>query len=321
MLEPVGMIVNSRSHAVVRSGSLLEAAARGLPSVRFLWLENFDALEADIGEMARAGVRKIFIEGGDGTLLAVLSACLAPGSRFVEMPDFAVLPGGSTNLAAKIFGFRARTAAQLRRRIIALAEGTAAPLREYHKALRVDHAGLTRPAIGFLLSTGSLPRAMLYTQREFHGGGARGSLAIAGAIVRFILTPWRFLDPDGAPVFCASALIIESGQHRIDGDHALALMSPLPGFNLGLRPFWGEGEGAIAMTHAAWPLRGFRRALFKILLRQTGRGLAAHGFTSTRGDRFDLHHDGPVMLDGEILPAAPDGCLSVTTTPALSFLR
>ncbi|MDZ4135562.1 MAG: hypothetical protein U1D06_08210, partial [Paracoccaceae bacterium] len=98
-------------------------------------------------------------------------------------------------------------------------------------------------------------------------------------------------------------------------------LTPLPQLSLGLKPFWGADQGAIALTRAAWPIIGFRTAMFKILLRRIGAGLAVHGFTSYRSDRFDLSHDGPVMIDGEVLPVGAGGGIGVSATQPLGFLR
>jgi len=326
----LGLISNPRSHAVARRGAVLEAVAGALPAARFLRLDDFEALDRAVAAMAAAGVTRIAVEGGDGTLLAVLSAALAPGAGFARPPEFAVLPGGSTNLAARILGLRIAAPAVLARRLTGEADpgrgGSGTLTRQ--AALCLTGPGLARPLTGFLLSTGSLARAMAFTQRALHRPGRRGSLAVAGAIARFVAAPGRYLDDDGAPVLRPSRLVVTGGGAgggagggmRLDGDHAFSLMTPLARLSLGLAPFWGEGPGAIALTHAGWPVTGFRRAMLKILTGRTGPGLGAYGLTSWRGDGFEIDHDGPVMIDGEMLPAAA-GLLSVTPTPPLAFLR
>lgn len=312
----VGLIVNARSHTVARRGATLTAVAALLGAERYPEAADFATLERDIARLAAAGVTRLIVEGGDGTLLAVLSAALSPAAGFGRPPEFGVLAGGSTNLAARLLGLRARAPAALARRIA----GPAGDAVVHQRALCVAGPGLAPPEVGFVLSTGSLARAMGYTQRAFHRQGRRGSLAVAGAIARFVAAPGAFRDTDGAPVLRPSRLRAEGGGAMLDGDHAFSLMTPLPRLSLGLAPFWGEGDGAIAMTHAGWPVGGFRRAMLKVLAGRAGAGLAAHGLTSWRGDRFEIDHDGPVMIDGELRPAAA-GRLSVTATLPLRFLR
>ncbi|PKP74470.1 MAG: hypothetical protein CVT84_08285, partial [Alphaproteobacteria bacterium HGW-Alphaproteobacteria-6] len=191
----LGLISNPLSHAVARRGAVLEAVAAALPAARFLRLDDFAALDRAVAAMAAAGVTRIAVEGGDGTLLAVLSAALAPGAGFARPPEFAVLPGGSTNLAARVLGLRSANPAVLARRLAGEADpgrGGGGTLTR-QAALCLTGPGLARPLTGFLLSTGSLARAMAFTQRALHRPGRRGSLAVAGAIARFVAAPGRYL--------------------------------------------------------------------------------------------------------------------------------
>ncbi len=320
-MRRIGLIVNHGSHAVAKRGAMLEAVALELPDASYLLLDDFADLKGHIRQLARNGVEKIFIEGGDGTLLAVLSACLDPGAGFKTQPEFAILPGGSTNLAARSFGFRGKTAGEVTRRIAAIAHEVDAPIRETHRALWIENAAMTGPTIGFVLSTGTLARAMLFAQREFHGAGRRGARTILKAIRQFLIAPHRYYDTDGVPLLRASDLSVTGAGVALEGPHTLALISSLPQLSLGLDPFWGKGPGAIALTHAAWPIKGFRRALIRVLLHLSGPRLAAHGMSSYRGDRFELCHTDPVVVDGEAIPHAEDGRLSVSITEPLVFLR
>jgi len=106
MNAPVGLVFNPGSHTVQRKGSLLEAAAASIPGAQLVRLDDFSNLDAQMTGLANAGVRSVFVEGGDGTLQAVLSACFALHAKFHGLPEFAILPGGSTNLAYKVCGLR-----------------------------------------------------------------------------------------------------------------------------------------------------------------------------------------------------------------------
>ncbi|MEQ9505788.1 MAG: diacylglycerol kinase family protein [Hyphomonas sp.] len=321
MSAPVGLVVNPKSHAVQRKGSVLEAASAGIPDAHLVRAENFAALGDQIAGLARHGVRSIFIEGGDGTLHAVLTACFASQKRFSGVPEIAVLPGGSTNLTYKVCGLRAKTPEQVADYIARYRHDGASVARTHQSALRVETGELAGPAIGMLLSTGSLARVMLYTQRELHGEGARGSRAVAAAAAQFFWSPHQQYDEDGLPVLCSSRLVASSRAFRIQGDHTLSLMTPLPSLSLRLRPFWGKAAGQIAFTHAQWPIRGLRTAFLKVITGWTGAQMERHGLTSYRTDQIDLTYAGPLMLDGEILPVPADGRIRVSVTSPIRFLR
>jgi len=321
MSAPVGLVVNPRSHTVLRKGSVLEAVARSMPDATLVQFNGMGQLESQMAGLARQGVRQVYVEGGDGTLQAVLTTCLAKGTGFDVLPDFAILPGGSTNLAYKVFGLKLKTSEAALGYIQQRARPDHRLATSRPQALAIGSVSLANPAIGFLLSTGSLARAMVYTQQELHGEGHRGSLAIAWALARLMVWPSQHLGQDGEPLLRPSPLTATASHFRADGDHAFSLMTTLPTLSLRLRPYWGEGAAPIAFTHASWPIRGLHMALLKVMTGQTGRHMVRHGLVSHRVDEIRLEYKGPVMLDGEILPTPEDGIFAVGVTPPIRFMR
>lgn len=321
MSAPVGLVFNPHSHTVKRKGSVLEAAAPRIPDALLVRLEDFTTLDEQMTALAKAGVRSVFVEGGDGTLQAVLSACFALQAKFHGLPEFAILPGGSTNLAYKVCGLRLHEPEQIVEFIARFRHDSASVARVYQSGLKVESAALATPAIGMLLSTGSLARVMLYAQREILGEGDRGSRAVGEAAMRFILSPESHLDEDGLPLLRGSPLVANCKSFRLQGEHAMSLMTTLPSLSLRLKPFWGEGKAPIAVTHAEWPIRGLRAAFLKIVAGWTGQQMVRHGLTSHRSEGLDLIYTGPVVLDGELLPAPADGRIRIGVSQPISFLR
>lgn len=315
MPRDIALIVNPRSHSIRRDGSRLEQA--GIAGARVIHLRRFDDLPETMHGLARNGIRRICIEGGDGTVVAVLSACLAPGTGFdTDPPEFAVVAGGSTNLAHEIIGLRARTPQAIHD---CLTRYTTARVQQ--TALHVTSEALPYPQIGFLLSTGALPRVMLYVQHEMHGEGNRGNLPILSAILRFLVAPLRYRGKHGNPILRQTPLYLNSPDVTLDGPHLLSLMTTLPYLSSRINPFWGDPPGAIALTHVNWPVIAPRRSLVRILSRWRLRDLADRGITSYCTDELSLHHAGTLMLDGEAMKIATDTRIRVTTTGPLVFLR
>lgn len=316
----IAFVVNPRSHRVARKGSWLERAAGGVPVQSVLKAEDFDALPEQVNDLAKAGVTTFFVEGGDGTVSALLSACEALRNTFPEPPRFAVLPGGSTNLAYKNLGFRGPVFAAFERRLRAVFDGTSSRI-DHCPALRVDCAAFAKPEIGFLLSTGSVARAMTYVQQNLHGDGHRGSLAVAQALMRFVSAPETYMDRDGKPVLRGSRASINGDSFAYDGVHGLAIMTSFPRLSLGVNPFWGREDGEIALTHATWPMPHIRRSLLEALLRKRPERLQQGGFTSHRTDRIALTVEDPIMIDGEAFDLAGTGEIAISLTEPIGFLR
>ncbi|MEP5761860.1 MAG: diacylglycerol kinase family protein [Litoreibacter sp.] len=314
--ETFAFVTNPKSHRVARHGSWL-AMNDTIESLEFT---GDDALKAALAARARNGLSKIFVEGGDGTVLAVLSACHAIAETFSNTPQIAILPGGSTNLAYKAVGFRARNAKAFQKRLAELRAGAGAATVT-QRTLLVENPAFADPKLGFVLSTGTLARAMHHVQTEFHGPGHRGSLAVASAILRFLTRPHSYLDADGHPVVRGSPLTITGKGISHTGDHCLSLMTSLPRLSLGLNPFWGKGAGGIALTHADWPMAHFRRGLVQALAWKNAESLNKIGFVSHKTDMIEFSPQDPFMLDGESFTANTDAPLRVTLSQPIRFLR
>ncbi len=313
-------VINAKSHRVARHGSWLKRASSATTGIQVLLIEDFTTLGQDISEMAQRGGQTFFIEGGDGTVLAVLSACADHADKFDTPPEFAILPGGSTNLAYKIVGFRARNARAFRKRLDAILEGAPTTCVD-QQALSVRCDTLPSPVIGFVLSTGTLARAMSYVQREFHGEGHRGSVAVAKAIFRFWFAPHKYLDRDEQLILRGSHLSLRAEDIAYDGAHCLSLATSLPRLSLGINPFWGADYGGISVTYARWPLPHFRSGLIEAILWKRPGRLAGKGFTSHRAEQIELQPDDPIMIDGEVFNSPPGSKVTITLTEPIGFLR
>ena len=320
MSRKIGFIVNPLSHTVQRKGSTLERVAARVEDAVLIRIDDFARLPDQLRQLAAEHPSAVFVEGGDGTLQAVLSGWPGFAEGSAQLPDMGILPGGSTNLAFKVAGLR-RSAGDDIEALIRSGRADSLSTRTSLPALRIESSNLPAPLVGMLLSTGSLARAMLYTQKQIHGDGHRGSLAVANAAARFVVSPGSYLDTDGAPLLRPCDYKAESAAFRLQGVHALSLMTTLPYLSLGLKPFWGEEGGPIALTYAQWPISAFRAAFLKILANATGPEMTRHGLTSYRTDRLTLNCSGPIVLDGELLQIPAYDPIRITSTRPIRFLR
>ena len=89
----------------------------------------------------------------------------------------------------------------------------------------------------------------------------------------------------------------------------LLLATTLDRLMLGLRPFWGDGRGAVRWLDVQAPPRRLAAALWA-----GGRGrpepwMAAAGYNSGRAERLRVAMDEPFVLDGEVFEPGPGGVL------------
>lgn len=321
MTQSPVFIINPKSHKVNMQGSVLTRIAVDYGDIPIVYFDGQTPLDDTLSPLLREGRDTIYVEGGDGTVLAALTTCFAERSTDRPLPRLAILPGGSTNLAHELLGLKRVDADSLKRRLDQRNQQTIAPEIAIHKAILVETSATKSPYVGFLLSTGSLARLMLYTQNNLHGK-TRGIVSIARAILQLAMFPRSTKSSDGQPLVRASEFA------RISGDacapteqQAFSMFSTFEKLSLRLSPFWGRGEAPIGFTHAAWPIPRLRMGIAKAVLGGAPRSLEQHGLTSEGCSEMTFQTDGPVMLDGEDLPMPTDQTFKVSVSPDLEFIR
>ena len=86
-----------------------------------------------------------------------------------------------------------------------------------------------------------------------------------------------------------------------------------------MRPFWGQGRGAIRLTVMEQGCTRFARTFFSIARGRPNRNaVPASGYFSHNVDRLRLQLQGKLNLDGEILEA--DGEVAITASRELEFI-
>ncbi|MEM0985258.1 MAG: diacylglycerol kinase family protein [Pseudomonadota bacterium] len=314
-------IINPKSHKVKRRGSVLAELAKEATDHTVVEFTGDRSLTPILAPHLDRGPGALFVEGGDGTVLATLTACLAHRPDGKGLPRLGILPGGSTNLAHARVGIQRSSVKGLRRRLQSADAPICEGLTALQRTLLIETANTEAPYAGFLLSTGSLSRAMLYTQTSLHRK-RRGGLSIVRAILQLGLFPKSTRYTDGEPVVRPSAFQALSAPCGGPAtDHAFSLFSTFDTLSLGLRPFWGRGHHAIGFTQGTWPVRRLRTGIAKLVTGQPGERLEAHGLSSRGCSEMTFACEGPVVLDGEELPMPADRIFKVSASPQLTFLR
>jgi hypothetical protein len=106
--EPVsvGVISNPASRRNARGGlKTIEAELAAHPQVSHRLARTPPQIDTALAELAAAGVRRVVLNGGDGTVQAALTT-LALRSPFASPPQVLVLAGGTTNMSAYDLGRR-----------------------------------------------------------------------------------------------------------------------------------------------------------------------------------------------------------------------
>ncbi|MCB9679780.1 MAG: hypothetical protein H6737_32035 [Alphaproteobacteria bacterium] len=155
----------------------------------FLAPESLEALEAGVKGLGEVDI--LAINGGDGTLHRVLTAAVEAFGE--DLPEVAILPGGTMNIAARSSGWLGEPVSALER-VLAHAE-TATLERRRHWLLRVDERWY-----GFLWGNGLIARFLeVYEEVENPTAAraaailARGSASavVGGAFAKRLTRRWH----------------------------------------------------------------------------------------------------------------------------------
>lgn len=321
MTQSPVFIINPKSHKVNVQGSVLTRIAVDYGDIPIVYFNGDTPLEETLSPLLFEGRDTIYVEGGDGTVLAALTTAFAARSTTHPMPRLAILPGGSTNLTHAVVGLKQVDAEALKQQLDQRNQQTTRPEIATHQALLVATSETQSPYVGFLLSTGSLARLMLYTQNNLHGK-TRGVVSIARAIMQLTMFPRTTKSSDGLPLVRPSQFVrLDQNESAPPQEQAFSIFSTFQELSLGLSPFWGRGDAPIAFTHAAWPIPRLRLGIARAVLGGAPRGLERHGLTSEGCSQITFQTDGPIMLDGEELPMPKDRTFKVTVSPDLEFIR
>ena len=312
----VGLISNPASGHNRDQFDKLRARIDGCPAIRHVVTRSAADIPGALVQLRDAGIQWLAINGGDGTVSATLGRLLEAG-YFPTPPPVIVLPGGTANMNAGDIG----VGGSLRRaveRLCRWADNPRDDLQRHRRSLlRVTIEGDSDPHFGMFMGAGAIIQGTEYAHRELHARGLRDDFSLALGTVR---TVWGVAR--GHPEFTGHQRIELSLDDAGLGtfDTRILALSTLQRLAFGMRPFWGEGPGAIRLTLMEQGCTRFARTFYTIARGSPGRNaVPEQGYISHNADLVELHMEGKLNLDGEILEA--NGRVMISAAGPLEFLR
>jgi diacylglycerol kinase (ATP) len=313
---PVGLISNPASGHNRDHFEKIRARVAGHPVIH----HRITASTADIApalcELAALNIDVLAINGGDGTVAAVLGELLE-SQPFATVPLITLLPGGTANNTAGDIGARGALDKAVAR-FCQWCEG------ERHAAGRVAQRSLLRVVTdtaaaryGMFLGGGAVIHGTEYAHREIHSRGLRDDFSLALSTAR---TVWGVLRND--PAFNRHVDITLTLDNRAPVQHDILILavSTLQRLSFGMRPFWSHEDGAIRLTFMEQGCTRFARTFLSIVRGRPNRhATPGNGYHSHNTDRLTLAMAGKLNLDGELLTVAES--VAISASPALTFLR
>ena len=316
--RPVGLISNPKSQQNRRGMSGIEREAERAGMVHRV-LNEMTELPAALDDLAGREVGLLVVNGGDGTLQAVLSALLVD-RPFDRLPLLAALPRGMTNMSAFDVGLRGKPHRALARLAAAWARREVSSGIVTRRVLRADNIPGSPPQCAMFFGAGGIVRAIDYCKSKVHpwriGADVASGLTLAGILAAWALRGGRSEVVTGQRI----AMSLDDAEEA-PREMLLVLATTLDKLVLGSRPFWNQKGEPLRFTAVAFPPERLLRSIRKVLYGGNERNLPAACYASGGAEVLRLRFDGQFTLDGQMFDAPGDGPLSISAPDRVEFVR
>ncbi|WP_374652955.1 diacylglycerol kinase family protein [Dongia sp.] len=314
----IGVISNAHSKRNKMSMREIHNLLAEHPQVKHRSFHHINELPGCLAEMAAGEITHLVVSGGDGTVLAVVSALLN-NSPFVRQPFLSLLSAGMTNVIAHEVGQPGLPAMGLKRLVARAEAGEAGEVLE-RPVLSVDFGDGRPIERGFLIGGVGFYQGTQLVRRDIHSLGAKqvfaAKLGIAWSILKILV-----FGPGPRSGFHGERLgfIIDGCPEQ--RDCFMFLGSTLESVLPGVAPFWGNGPGRLQLTTIDSPPRRFASAVLSVLRGRPKPWMEEAGYRSRRMEKLELDIHSPLMIDGECFQPPAGGRIVVTAGPVMRFHR
>jgi hypothetical protein len=316
----IALISNPKSTGNIAQLPLIRAFCAEHPDIFHYEVEEADQIGEAMRTIARIEPAVLAINGGDGTVQAVLTELHNGGHFGASAPPVAVLPSGKTNLIALDLGARGDPVEALDQ-LLTIARADLAPhlvARELI-ALSGGETGIT-PVIGMFLGGAGLADIMLYCRERVYPLGLPNSVshfitAIAVVLRQVVGLRASFLPPEPAML---SVQVRREG--AITRQFAFLCVTTLEKLLLS-GEVSSHGNGPLKFIAVEQKPVSMLRAFFDSLIGRLGR-TKLDGVHVEEADEISIEGDSSrVILDGETFRAGVGKPILLRPAQPLSFVR
>ncbi len=319
MPPTIGLLTNPYSGGNLKSLSTIEDMLSGYSNVVHKQASEPKSIACAISEFADKGVKVLAINGGDGTIQAVLTS-LFVHQPFQEKPFLALLQGGSNNLIAKDVGLSGPAHKALQRLCDQYNnKGNFKVVNRHILRLDLPAPAENRVLYGMFLGSGLLATGVgIYQKkiRRFHLIGDLNSLLAIGYL-------FFALAVKGKTYFGAGPIRLGFNENSLSSqDYLFFLTTTLNRLIFRLKPWWGRQDAPLRFTLVRSEYRSLAKFTFSLLV-----GFKSHcnkkGNSSISHNLYQLRIgcNPSLVLDGELIhPPKSDQPILVRDGGVASFL-
>lgn len=306
----VGVLTNPRSGGNKKGYGAILAVLAKHPEVLQREAVDPPGVAQALREFSESGVELVIINGGDGTIHAVLTV-LGNDQPFNKQPLLALLRAGTTSMLPRDVGLPGAPAAALAR-LLAWSSSTNASLTLRSRPVLQVRRGEGAPALfGMFFGAGAICQGIKLFHSKDNPMAWRGQLMPTITMLRLLLAI-LFRDRDKIVPFVTTTRLDERApEERSD---LFILVSSLERLFLGMRPYWGTEDGPLRFTAVDTEPKYLLRILVSLFRSKKSRhATAVNGYHSHNVENVQLVMNGEFTLDGELYTAGEG---TVTVAPA-----
>ena len=316
----IALISNPRSTGNLAQLPRIRAFCAEHPDIFHYEVEGADQIGEAMRTIARIDPAVLAINGGDGTVQAVLTE-LHNGAHFgSNSPPVAVLPSGKTNLIALDLGAQGDPVEALDR-LLAIARADLSPYLVARELISLSggESGIT-PVIGMFLGGAGLADIMVYCRERVYPLGLPNSIshfitAVAVVLRQVFGLRASFLPPEPAVL---SVQVTRGG--AITGRFAFLFVTTLERLLLASEVGSG-GNGPLKFVAVEQKPVSMLRAFFASLVGRLGH-IKLDGVHVEEADEIAIEGEASqVILDGETFRAGVGKPILLRPAQPLSFVR
>ena len=310
------VILNPYSGQVRRRLDSIRQLSACIPGVTIHEAGSLTDLDQIVSEVKLQERDHLVVIGGDGTVQAVLNRLLS-GPEWRSFPLLSIVPGGTTNMTATDIGSCGRAEKKLQRLVSSLQSASGVNLIT-RPVLHIQQDNQT-DVYGMFFGAGIIARGARFFHTHIKKSGLLGESASA-LVMLHLLT--GLLSGRNSEEFQASHIRLQDDNRLVWEQRSLLMFaSTLDRLLLGMRPYWGAGQGQIHTTILRDKAVHFWRALPKILCRKGGLLTVENGYYSRNNTTLELLMDEDYIVDGEFFHCdSQNGPLRISATRPIKFL-
>jgi diacylglycerol kinase (ATP) len=317
----IGLLNNLRAgRSAVQTRRLLKCL-EAYPDVRHVETSHAAAVPEALGEFARQGVDLLVVNGGDGTLMRVLTEILGSGEFGGRVPMIAPLRGGRTNMSALDIGSHRDPVRGLTGVLSSAWNDRMHERVVSRRVLRVEYGPYRDVLYGMFFGTGVIHRGIDTVHRVFPSGRSQGVFG-ATLLTSTWLGRMALLGDSGGVLAPDKLQLMLDDEMQPGGEYTLAMACTLKRLFAGMRPFWGKGDGGVPFTSIESGAKDFWKAIPGILAGRPSEVVSeANGYCSRKVDRALIGANCGFTVDGELVEGESGRVVSVTASESVRFVR